>query len=159
MRFYYPNFMNDMWRIMGLVFFGDRDRFVDVKAKQFRLDDIIRFCSAKGIALYDTATAIRRLKDNASDKFLEVVTPTDIPGLLRHIPECKAIAVTGEKAAATLCATFGAIQPRTGEYSEFTFDERVFRLYRMPSSSRAYPLPILRKAEAYKKMFAGLGML
>ncbi len=144
MRFYYPNFMNDMWRILGLAFFGDKNR--------------IQFCSAKGIALYDTATAIRRLKDNASDKFLEVVEPTDVPALLRHVPECKAIAVTGEKAAATLCATFGATQPRTGEYSEFTFEGRTMRLYRMPSSSRAYPLQLQQKATAYQKMFQELGM-
>lgn len=158
MRFYYPNFMNDMWRILGLAFFGDKNRFVDAKAKKFRLDDIIQFCSAKGIALYDTATAIRRLKDNASDKFLEVVEPTDVPALLRHIPECKAIAVTGEKAAATLCATFGAAQPRMGKYSEFTFEGRSMRLYRLPSSSRAYPLPLQQKAAVYKNMFQELEM-
>lgn len=158
MRFYYPNFINDMWRILGLAFFEDKDRFVDAKAKKFRLDDIIQFCSAKGIALYDTATAIRRLKDNASDKFLEVVEPTDVPALLRHIPECKAIAVTGEKAAATLCAIFSAAQPRMGKYSEFTFEGRAIRLYRLPSSSRAYPLPLQQKAAVYKNMFQELGM-
>ena len=84
--FYYPNFINDMWRIMGLIFFNDKNRFVDVAAKKFRLDDIVDFCTGTGIAMYDTATAVRRLKDNASDKFLEVVTPTDIPALLRQIP-------------------------------------------------------------------------
>lgn len=89
MRFYYPNFINDMWRILGLAFFGNKDRFVDVKAKKFRLDDIIQFCSAKGIALYDTATAIRRLKDNASDKFLEVVEPTDVPRCFGIFPNAR----------------------------------------------------------------------
>lgn len=29
MDFFYPNFINDMWRIFGLVFFGDKERFVD----------------------------------------------------------------------------------------------------------------------------------
>ena len=158
-RFYYPNFINDMWRIFGLVFFGDKDRFVDAKAKKFRLDDIIEFCTAKGIAMYDTATAIRRLKDNASDKFLEVVTPTDIPALLRHIPECRAIVVTGEKAETTLCATFGILNPpQTGTYSEFTFDGRQMQLWRMPSSSRAYPLPLQQKAEIYRNMFKEIGL-
>mgnify|MGYP002333336657 CR=1 FL=1 len=28
MRFYYPNRTNDMWRIMGIVFFGDKNHFV-----------------------------------------------------------------------------------------------------------------------------------
>lgn len=36
MDFYYPNFINDMWRIVGQVFFGDRNHFVDVAAKRFR---------------------------------------------------------------------------------------------------------------------------
>lgn len=28
MDFYYPNFTNDMWRILSLVFYGVKDRFV-----------------------------------------------------------------------------------------------------------------------------------
>ncbi|MBR0531665.1 MAG: hypothetical protein IJJ96_03570, partial [Bacteroidales bacterium] len=50
----------------------------------FKIQEIKEFCSDKGIAMFDTATAVRRLKDNASDKFLEVVEPTDIPALLRE---------------------------------------------------------------------------
>ena len=84
MEFYYPNFINDFWRIIGILFFDDRDRFVDIHAKKFKLQEIKEFCSEKGIAMFDTATAVRRLKDNASDKFLEVVEPTDIPALLRE---------------------------------------------------------------------------
>ena len=51
--------------------------------------------------MFDTASAIRRLQDNASDKFLEVVQPTDIPALLHRIPQCKAIVTTGEKVVLT----------------------------------------------------------
>ena len=29
MDFFYPNFINDMWRIFGIVFFDDREHFVD----------------------------------------------------------------------------------------------------------------------------------
>ena len=29
MEFYYPNFINDMWRIFGLIVYGDRDALVD----------------------------------------------------------------------------------------------------------------------------------
>ena len=65
-KFYYPNFINDMWRIIGLVFFGDKDRFVDAGARKFKLDDIRDFCTSAGIAMYDTACEVRRLKDNAS---------------------------------------------------------------------------------------------
>ena len=109
--------------------------------------------------MYDTATAVRRLKDNASDKFLEVITPTDIPALLREIPKCQAIVTTGEKATDTLCQTFGTSAPATGEYSEFHFEGRPMRLYRMPSSSRAYPLPLEQKAAAYRRLFTALNMV
>ena len=71
MDFYYPNFINDHWRIEGQVFFGDRNHFVDLEKKRFKLEEIVAFCLSKGIAFFDTSTAIRRLKDNASDKFLE----------------------------------------------------------------------------------------
>ena len=158
-EFYYPNFINDMWRIVGLVFFNDKNRFVDVAAKKFKLDDIVHFCTETGIAMYDTATAVRRLKDNASDKFLEVVTTTDIPVLLKKIPQCQAIVTTGEKATDTLCLTFGTNAPSTGEYSEFIFEDRPMRLYRMPSSSRAYPLSLEKKAAAYHRLFSDLGMV
>ena len=84
MEFYYPNFINDFWRIIGIIFFDDKDWFVDAYAKRFKLQEIKEFCVEKGIAMFDTATAVRRLKDNASDKFLEVVEPTDIPALLRR---------------------------------------------------------------------------
>ena len=36
MDFFYPNAINDMWRIFGLAFFGDRDFFWDAPAKRFR---------------------------------------------------------------------------------------------------------------------------
>ena len=158
MEFYYPNFINDFWRIVGIIFFGDKDRFVDQATRKFRLDEIKEFCSEKGIAMFDTAVAVRRLKDNASDKFLEVVEATDIPALLRRIPDCRAVVVTGEKASATLCGTFGTEPPAVGEYSSFTFEGRPMRLYRMPSTSRAYPLPIQKKADVYRRLFADLGI-
>ena len=158
MEFYYPNFINDFWRIIGIIFFDDKDWFVDAYAKRFKLQEIKEFCSEKGIAMFDTAVAVRRLKDNASDKFLEVVEATDIPALLRRIPDCLAVVVTGEKASATLCGTFGTEPPAVGEYSSFTFEGRPMRLYRMPSTSRAYPLPIQKKADVYRRLFADLGI-
>lgn len=159
MDFYYPNFINDMWRIVGQVFFGDRNHFVDVAAKRFRKEMIVDFLNERGIALYDTATSIRRLQDNASDKYLEVVEPTDVGGLLRQIPHCRAIVTTGQKATDTLCETFDIQAPTVGSYSPFQLEERPMRLYRMPSSSRAYPLSLEKKAVFYAAMFADLGMV
>jgi len=159
MDFFYPNFNNDMWRIMGLLFYGDRLHFVRSDTKKFDRERIVCFCREKGIALFDTATEIRRLKDNASDAFLEIVTPTDIGELLTHIPECRAIVATGQKAAETLVAGFGCSVPAVGESVETEFAGRRISLYRMPSSSRAYPLPLERKAEVYGSMFTAERLL
>ena len=35
MDFYYPNYQNDMWRIFGLIFFEDKDYFLDLPNKNF----------------------------------------------------------------------------------------------------------------------------
>ncbi len=153
MDFYYPNWNNDMWRIVGSIFFQDKDYFADLSQKAFRRERLIEFLQHRGIALYDTACAVRRLQANASDKFLEVVRPTDIPALLRQIPLCEAIVTTGEKATDTLCQTFGIDAPRVGSHVSFPFEGRSMRLYRMPSSSRAYPLALERKVEMYRPLF------
>ena len=153
MDFYYPNFINDHWRIEGQVFFGDRNHFVDVAAKRFKLEEIVAFCQEKGIAFYDTSTAVRRLKDNAADKFLEVVEPTDIPGLISRLPCLRAIVTTGEKATETICASLHIPQaPKVNAYAGIPGFSPIV-LYRLPSSSRAYPLAFDKKAEAYRKMF------
>ena len=159
MDFYYPNWNNDMWRITGLLFFNDKDHFVDKSLKAFCKEHIISFLNEKGIALFDTATSIRRLQDNASDKFLEVVQPTDIAALLRQLPLCKAIVTTGQKATDTLCALFSLKEPKVGDFTEFIFEGRLMRLYRMPSSSRAYPLALEKKTAAYRIMYQDLQML
>ena len=159
MDFYYPNLNNDMWRIVGLLFFNNKDYFLNETRKAFCRERIISFLNDKGIALFDTASAIRRLQDNASDKFLEVVQSTDISRLLRHLPECKAIVTTGQKATDTLRAQFEVEEPKVGDFSEFVFDGRPMRLYRMPSSSRAYPLALDKKAAAYRTMYQDLQML
>lgn len=159
MDFYYPNFINDMWRIMGYIFFGDKHHFVDEKNKCFKKEFIIEFLNEKGIALFDTAVAIRRLQDNASDKFLEVVTATNIPLLLKQLPHCEAIVTTGQKATDIICETFDVHQPAIGSYCTFIVDDRMVKLYRMPSSSRAYPMKLEKKSDFYRRMWAEVGLL
>lgn len=159
MEFYYPNLNNDMWRITGLLFFNDKDHFLNETKKAFCKERLVEFLREKGIALFDTASAIRRLQDNASDKFLEVVQPTDVGELLRKLPECKAIVTTGEKATYTLRDQLHVEEPKVGDFSEFLFEDRPMRLYRMPSSSRAYPLALEKKAATYRVMYQDLGML
>ena len=161
MDFYYPNFINDHWRIEGQIFYGDKNHFVDLEAKRFRIDEIVAFCEEKGLAFFDTSTAIRRLQDNASDKFLEVVEPTDIPALLKRLPHLRAIVTTGEKATETICRTMGMAEtPKVNTYVRVsnTDDSNLtdgggLLLYRLPSSSRAYPLSFDKKVEAYRRFF------
>lgn len=159
MDFYYPNLNNDMWRIVGLLFFGNKDYFLNDNKRAFCRERIIDFLNEKGIALFDTASSIRRLQDNASDKFLEVVRPTDIAGLLRRLPACKAVVTTGQKATDTLRMQFEVEEPKVGDFSEFIFEGRPMRLYRMPSSSRAYPLALEKKAAIYRVMYQDLQLL
>ena len=158
MDFYYPNFINDHWRIEGQVFFGNRNHFVDTNAKCFKIDEIVAFCKERGLAFFDTSTAIRRLQDNASDKFLEVVEPTDIPMLLQQLPLCRAIVTTGEKATDTICqAMHIPAIPKVNNAiaipETYNSHGEQILLYRLPSSSRAYPLSFDKKVEAYQRMF------
>jgi phosphoglycolate phosphatase len=235
MPFYYPNWINDFWRIMGLIHFGDKDHFSIPGEKRFNEADIRAFCTEHGLAFYDTATEVRRLKDNASDAFLEVVTPTDIPALLKRIPHCRTLVTTGQKATEVVAQAFGCPIPPVGEWvllrletpdqvgddggavggdsdavggdgraaggdgsvaadngqqlrasglrwlkeigfsgtvpknnfvqpqeeqrlhikEEESPDQASFevKFWRMPSTSRAYPMPLEKKAEAYRKLF------
>ena len=158
MRFYYPNFINDMWRIFGICFFGDKQHFVLEQEKRFDLERIIPFLNEKGIAMYDTATRIRRTKDNASDKDLEIVEPTDLDAMLRSLPCCEAVITAGQLATDLFCNHYGIMSPKVGEYADFKLDGRMLRLYRMPSSSRAYPMKTERKADFYNIVFKYLGL-
>ena len=167
MPFFYPNYINDHWRIQGDVFYGDPLHFVDVEHKRFRYEAIVEHVSRTGIGYYDTATAVRRIADNASDKYLEVVTPTDIPALLQQLPHLRAVVTTGELATRTLCNTFGLsavplisnpvplVHCPAGSMPQQSWIE----LYRLPSSSRAYPLAFSKKVEAYRAMFQRYGLL
>lgn len=152
MEFFYPNWINDMWRLMGHIFYNDRHHFELKGEKRFCKESIEAFCNEKGIALYDTACEVIRLKENASDKFLEVVTPTDICALLEQIPHCTAIITTGEKATDVVTATFGCEKPAVGNMTIITINNRTLHFWRMPSSSRAYPLALEKKAQHYQTM-------
>lgn len=159
MDFFYPNLQNDMWRIVGLIFFQNKEHFLNPEKKVFDKDRIIEFLNDKEIALYDTASAIRRLQDNASDKFLEVIEQTDISLLLKQIPMCKAIVTTGQKATDIIREQIEVKEPTVGTSEPFEFGDKAMKLYRMPSSSRAYPLALEKKAAAYRVMFNELGLL
>ncbi len=159
MEFFYPNLQNDMWRIVGHLFFGDRQHFLDPGGRRFDRERIEAFCRERGLALYDTAEEVVRLRDNASDNFLQVVRRTDLAALVACIPECRTIVVTGQKAADTLCAAAGCAQPAVGGCTTLQLAGREMTLWRMPSSSRAYPRPVEWKAEFYRRPFVEAGIL
>ena len=138
---------------MGLIHFGDKSHFCVAGEKRFDEGAIREFCADAGLAFYDTACEIRRLRDNASDAFLEVVTPTDIPALLARIPKCHTLVTTGQKATEVISSAFGCEVPPVGGSINLTIAGRPITFYRMPSTSRAYPLPLDKKAEAYRQLF------
>ena len=161
MDFYYPNFQNDMWKIFGLCFFQDKNYFLNIEQKTFKEQQIRTFLNERGIAIFDTAYEVIRQKGNASDKFLHIITPTNIHHLLKQIPGCHSVMTTGDKANDTLMLSMptGTLKPQIGMKSETHFAGRDLNLYRMPSSSRAYPLALEKKAEAYQNLFSEIGLL
>lgn len=153
MDFFYPNLQNDMWRIVGYLAAGDKSHFLMPGGRKFDKERIEAFCRERGIALYDTAVEVIRLKDNASDNFLQVVREVDLAALLARIPRCRTLVTTGQKATDTLRAVTGCGEPAVGESVAFEYAGRSMRLWRMPSSSRAYPRPVEWKAGFYRKVF------
>ncbi len=142
---------NDMWRIFGIIFFENKEYFIT--NEKYDADRIMDFCENKGIALYDSAISIRRLNNNASDNFLEVVDKVDLSALLINIPNCKTLVVTGQKALDIVSELIKIEKTEIGNFTEFQYIGRKMRLYRLPSSSRAYPKPLAQKAEIYKRVF------
>lgn len=164
MNFYYPNFINDMWRIFGLIYFGDKEKLVDKENKTFRLEEIKKLLTEKKIAMSDTGKGVVREKGNAADKYLSILEPIDLRKTLVDMPQCIAVATTGEKAAGVVAAQTSTEVPPTGGYVDCELQladgtVRHFRHWRMPSSSRAYPLKLEKKAEAYGRMLAETGLL
>lgn len=154
MDFFYPNRQNDMWKIWAYIATGNKEAFMLPDGKTFDKDKIVTFCLKTGLALTDTAEEAIREKGNASDAHLTVVKPRNFSELLKQIPLCHDIVLTGEKAVDTLGATVGFNKIAIGEYIETDFfDGRHVRIWRMPSSSRAFPRSIEWKAAYYRRVY------
>lgn len=158
MPFFYPNPINDFWRVMGIIYFNDKDKLYIPHLKTFNLEMIKKMLEEHHIAMGDTGLEVRRLKGNAADKFLEIVTPMPLAETLEDMPQCHAVATTGEKAARVVADITGTDVPRTGQFIETMFNGRHLHIYRMPSTSRAYPLPLAKKAEMYRTMLQQLNL-
>ncbi len=160
MEWYYPNYTNDMWRIMGLIFFGDKQHLVDEAGHTYRLDDIKKMMREKGIAIFDTCLRIRRTTGTAADKDLEVVEQADLDAMLRSLPQCRGVVTAGQLATTLFAGHYGVDirKMKLGEHRDFTFEGRTISLFREPSSSRAYPMRVEQKAAYYRQMFEALGV-
>lgn len=162
MDFHYPNFQNDMWRIYGAVFFEDVDYFKVPNEKRFDPEKIEQFLWQKGIALSSTIETAIRGQGNASDKHLQVVQAVDLAEILAKLPACKRLFTTGGKAAETLLGLlpYKVKEPKTNDFIPFPYlAERELFLYRLPSTSRAYPLALSKKIDAYRRFFTEAGVL
>lgn len=157
MDFYYPNRTNDFWYMMGLLFFGDRRALLLPGSRDFDLSAIMQLLDDRGIAMNDTVRRARRLKDNASDKYLDIVEPVPLDELLSLMPSCHHVATTGEKAASVVASLTDTAVPAMGcqEYDP----QRRLHIWRMPSTSRAYPLRLEAKADFYRRLFEAAGVL
>ncbi len=171
MPFHYPNFYNDMWRIFGLVFFNNVNHFRIGEEKRFDHHQIKAFLLEKGIGECPTTPKVIREKGNASDDHLTVVEKVNLDEVLPLVPEVKWLFTTGGKATEVLIdiinealiksdSTAKALKlPKTNEFIEFSYKGRPLSLYRLPSTSRAYPLSLENKAKAYQVFFRQAGLL
>ena len=81
-----------------------------------------------------------------------------INALIQRLPHLQAIVTTGEKATETICAYFDISESPKVNASVvipelFNRDDEQILLYRLPSSSRAYPLSFDKKVDAYRSCF------
>ena len=161
MPFHYPNFYNDMWRIYGLVFFNDATHFQVGDEQRFDPKRIRNFLHQRGIALVPTVKKAIREHGNASDKHLTIVETVDLATTIAQLPDCRWIMTTGGKATdiiLSLCAHEDKA-PKTNQSIPIHIAERALTLYRLPSTSRAYPLALAKKADAYRTFFQLAGLL
>jgi len=174
MSFHYPNFYNDMWRIYGRVFFNDADYFRIGDEKRFDPERIRDFMFERGIASCPTVKQAIRETGNASDKNLTVVTPVDLDVILPQVPKVKSLFTTGGKATEVLLGLLDepiakSKHPKTNQSMDYPYqwqnannketDVNDLTLYRLPSTSRAYPLSLDKKVAAYKAFFERMGKL
>ena len=161
MEFHYPNFQNDMWRVYGLVFFGDAMHFQRVGEKAFDAEKIKAFLTERGIGSCPGVRRAIRTHGNASDAYLKVVETVELPEILEKIPQCRRICTTGGKATEILLALLEtevkAKDFKTGTTITARCGDCDLLVTRLPSTSRAYPMKLEKKAEAYRKFFVEAG--
>lgn len=159
MEFFYPNWINDFWRIMGVIFHKDAKWFETPNEKRFDVERVKEFAHLQGLAFFDAAYRVCRLQDNASDAHLHILESSSLADLLAPMPHCYRIVTTGGKASEQVLLQLQAAsgqtlaQPAIGEFVELDAFGRRLQWWRMPSTSRAYPLSLAKKAAYYQRLF------
>jgi len=128
MQFHYPNFQNDMWRVYGLVFFGDAAHFQKQGEKAFDADELAKKkteLAEKSIKINDLNEAIKDYKEEVGlelkplkeevkngPKKLTLLYPANTPILEREAlaiqAECKAVGVEVDLASLADAAYYKA---------------------------------------------------
>lgn len=198
-NFYYPNANNDMWKILGLLFFGEVHHFYtpqlhdkDTEGPRPRcsstrhLDEqvICAFAATAPIGFCDVAQEVRRGTGNSSDANIDILSRTNfVEQVLGQTPNCDAIVTTGALAMSILIEILveigGTFRDATGQpFSPLSVSrtgakkyslpslggrlewhpvddsvlQRPLWIYRAPSTSRAFPMPLAEKEALYRSM-------
>lgn len=121
-HFYYPNPNNDMWKVLGLVFFDDADAFYTLAgctspllsssskplgglAVTRALDEarILHFADSQPVGFFDACRRVRRRLGTSADENIEALERTDVVrDVLLHTPHCAAIIATSTLALTLL---------------------------------------------------------
>ena len=107
-----------------------------------------------------------RLKGNASDEYLLIIKPAPIADMLQTMPRCSTIVTTGGKSSDEFLSILKTLEsdgrasaqgisapPAPSAKTKIAIDGRLIEWWRMPSTSRAYPMSLQAKAAAYRQLF------
>lgn len=120
-HFYYPNKNNNMWRILGDIFYDETSHFYTTrnalatgnsKIVTCDLDEarIRHFAGSAPIGFFDVCSRIRRRSGNSSDANIDTLRRTDVfHDVLAHTPRCEAIVTTGTLALTMLLDALHAV--------------------------------------------------
>jgi G:T/U-mismatch repair DNA glycosylase len=144
-KFYYPNSNNDMWKVLGDIFFDNTGHFYttveaakDGKEKRLPTSRVVRcldeakirrFAASQPIGFFDVCARIRRTRGNSSDHNIETLERTDVfQHVLAHTSRCEAIITTGTLALTMLLDAFhmcGSFSTGTGSAVEVVVRNKV----------------------------------
>lgn len=153
MDFYYPNFQNDMWRILGIIYFQDPDHFrrgTEKPLTRIRSGHSSQRPASPWVPRCCVPSGKRETpRTNSFTSWKRRTWVPCCPGC----PHCRRLVTTGEKATEIVLhqCTEPPKLPRTNTTVPIRLGGKRYELTRLPSSSRAYPMKLEKKAECYKK--------